>query len=72
MRKNLFIRIILTAIVAAGCHKAPNTTPAADFVSLEESVITDFTNNTALSQYSSLSSLQFRDSRWNFRTNSEL
>lgn len=54
MKKNTFIPIILTLIVFEACHKASNTTPAADFTTLEQSVITDFTNNTALSQYSNL------------------
>src|SRR6266542_3646524 len=47
---------ILGCIIFLACNKAPQTTPQNDdFETLEQTVLTDFTNNIALSSYLSLS-----------------
>jgi predicted lipoprotein len=55
MTKMIFI-VLISASVFLSCNKAPDITPGtADFSKLEQSVLTDFTNNVALSSYLNLS-----------------
>lgn len=56
MRKNIFLFIAGAGLLFASCHKASSPDTATDFATLEETVITDFTNNVALAQYSNLTS----------------
>jgi len=51
--KNIFNYIIATTIFFAGCHKADTDTPDT-FPVTEQTVINDFTDDVALSQYSDL------------------
>lgn len=51
--KNIFILIILSAIIFTGCHKADTITPDT-FPATEETVISDFTDVIALGQYADL------------------
>ncbi|CAN5416849.1 hypothetical protein BH10BAC2_BH10BAC2_18160 [soil metagenome] len=56
MKKIIFSVCIAAAIVFAACNKAPQATPQTDdFAALEQTVLTDFTNNIALSGYLNLS-----------------
>ena len=52
-----FIAILFCGIIFfSACNKAPQTTPQTeDFTALEQSVLTDFTNNVALNSYLNLS-----------------
>ena len=52
-----FIAILFCGIIIfSACNKAPQTTPQTeDFTALEQTVLTDFTNNNALSSYLTLS-----------------
>lgn len=54
--KKLSILIIGITVTLIACHKASNTpTTDSDFVTIEKQVLTDFTNNAALSGYLKLS-----------------
>ena len=53
MKKVLLSLFILSLIVHSSCSKEDNTT-SIDFKPLEQTVITDFTNNVALTGYSQL------------------
>lgn len=56
MKKVLVPYLMLALIVYAACNKAPESTPQTeDFAALEKIVLTDFTNNIALSGYLNLS-----------------
>ena len=52
--KNKLILLIGFIIFLVSCHKADTSTPSADFTTTEKTVLTDFVNNTAEPQYSSL------------------
>ncbi|HEY6975459.1 MAG TPA: imelysin family protein [Chitinophagaceae bacterium] len=55
MKKILFY-ILPGIVIFSACNKAPETTPENDdFETLEQTVLTDFTNNVALSSYLNLS-----------------
>ncbi|HEX4850268.1 MAG TPA: imelysin family protein [Puia sp.] len=56
MKQNLALHLIAAIFVFSGCHKANTISSSTDFNTLEQSVITDFTNNVALGQYSNLTS----------------
>ena len=48
--------IALAAVSLAACKKETNTTtPVADFNTMKQTVITDFTNNVAIPSYKDLS-----------------
>ncbi len=55
--KKILPALSLLAIFASACHKANDGggSTGSDFTTLETSVITDFTNNTAIGQYAGLS-----------------
>lgn len=56
MKKVLVSYLLLAFIVCVACNKAPESTPETeDFAALEKTVLTDFTNNIALSGYLNLS-----------------
>lgn len=51
--KNIFFNLIIATIFFAGCHKADTDTPNT-FPATEHTVINDFTDDVALSQYADL------------------
>jgi predicted lipoprotein len=53
--KRIFIPSVILILVATACNKASNSDTAADFATTEKAVLTDFTNNVALSGYLKLS-----------------
>ena len=57
--KKILTALPLLAIFASACHKSNDSggTTGSDFTTLETSVITDFTNNTAIGQYAGLSNV---------------
>ena len=59
MKRNIFLLILLTSatVFFVACNKAPTTTSSTDFVTLQQTVIKDFTNNVALAQYSNLTNV---------------
>jgi predicted lipoprotein len=55
MKNTLFASAVCLAIAFSSCHKASQTPTSTDtFTALEQSVITDFVNSTALPQYAGL------------------
>ena len=52
-KKNLLL-FLSSIVFIASCHKATVSTTSTDFSTTEQTVISDFTNNTALPQYSNL------------------
>jgi putative iron-regulated protein len=48
---------LCSILLLGACHKAIQTNSGSDFATLETTVITDFTNNTALAQYSGLTNV---------------
>jgi putative iron-regulated protein len=56
MHKFIFLVGTVSSLLFLSCNKAPATISAStDFITLEQSVITDFTNNIALNAYLQLS-----------------
>jgi putative iron-regulated protein len=53
--KNRLTAIIITATIFAGCHKAETSTPDT-FPATEQTVLNDFTEDVAISQYTDLTS----------------
>jgi len=54
--KKTIVSFCAAAVILAACNKASTTTPQTDnFAALEQTVLTDFTNNVALSSYLNLS-----------------
>ena len=54
--KRILSATVAAALIFAACNKASQATPQTeDFTALEQTVLTDFTNNVALSSYLSLS-----------------
>lgn len=52
MKKIIFSAVIATALIYTSCNKADNNTkPTDDFATLEQTVLTDFTNNVAIAGY---------------------
>lgn len=51
--KNRFAKIIIVAIIFAGCHKANTSTPDT-FPATEQTVLNDFADNIAVPQYADL------------------
>ena len=54
MKNKYFFTVIIFFTAFASCHKAANSTPNEDFTTLEQDVINDFVNKTALPQYNNL------------------
>ncbi len=54
--KRIYILTGIVIIISLGCHKASNKSISEDFTTIQQTVITDFTNNVALAQYSNLTS----------------
>lgn len=55
MKNTHFIVVACIIIVSVtGCHKATNNTSGEDFTALEQTVINDFVNKTAIPQYENL------------------
>lgn len=52
--KSIILLISITTIFFASCHKADVSAPSEDFTTTEQTVLTDFVNNTAIPQYSNL------------------
>ncbi|QEC69813.1 hypothetical protein FRZ67_21845 [Panacibacter ginsenosidivorans] len=56
MKKTFLALSIAVTVIFAACNKAPQAIPQTDdFATLEQTVLTDFTNNIALSGYLNLS-----------------
>ncbi|PWT78329.1 MAG: hypothetical protein C5B59_02010 [Bacteroidetes bacterium] len=56
MKKNQTLYIVIALIIFPSCHKANTDFATTDFNTIEQSVITEFTNNVALGTYSNLRS----------------
>jgi putative iron-regulated protein len=56
MNRKIIMILFCGVIIFSACNKAPQTIPQTeDFAALEQTVLTDFTNNVALSSYLNLS-----------------
>ncbi|HSZ86037.1 MAG TPA: imelysin family protein [Puia sp.] len=57
MKQAFFSFSIITFLFLSACHKSTNTPTVTNFSTVEQQVINDFANNTALPQYDSLVSV---------------
>jgi putative iron-regulated protein len=55
--KKIFLLSAIIFLFLSSCHKSTGTQTSSNFTTLEQQVITDFANNTALPQYDSLVSV---------------